>query len=78
MSNSLHVTSSNSGALDVNFTIKEMVSETSGLPPPPAPNSDPDDQPPPPPVEFAATRKEMLTYVSMLKHVACSSLPLLS
>jgi hypothetical protein len=46
----------------VNFTVKEMVSETSGLPPPPAPNSDPDDQPPPPPVEFAEASNTMLTY----------------
>ncbi len=46
----------------MNFTVKEMVSETSGLPPPPAPNSDPDDQPPPPPVEFAEASNEMLTY----------------
>lgn len=52
----------NSGALEVNFTVKEMVSETSGLPPPPLPNSDPDDQPAAPPVEFAATKNEMLTY----------------
>jgi hypothetical protein len=47
--------------LDVNFTVKEMVSETSGMAPPPAPNSDPDDQPLPPPVEFAVEKNEMLT-----------------
>ena len=58
----IHLITPQSGALDVNFTVKEMVSETSGLAPPPAPNSDPDDQPPPPPVEFAVTSNEMLTY----------------